>query len=224
MFNDQEIDTLFKEINLKLDDKIDILLVGGGAMSLKGLKEATKDIDVVLIDQKQYSLFINAIENLGFNEEKLAECKDFDSAYRKMDAKIYLNSKGYWIDLFFKRICKKFLVHNKILERSELYMDFGNLRVSLMTNEDIFISKSVTERDGDLDDMYDLYIQGLDEKIIVNELDFQSKNSDRIWETFMGVKLDELEEKFDITIYFKESIIHIAENKMENELEKKQEI
>jgi hypothetical protein len=89
-----------------------------------------------------------------------------------------------------------------------------------MSREDIFISKSITERDVDLSDMFSLYRRGLDQDVIIGELDIQSRMTGVIWEAFMTAKLDEIEERFDVTIPMINRIRSIAEDKLSDILER----
>jgi hypothetical protein len=69
--------------------------------------------------------------------------------------------------------------------------------VWLASREDIFLLKSVTERDKDLDDMLVLYLRGLDGRTIIRECGLQSgehvENEKLIYEAFLAVKLEGLE-------------------------------
>jgi len=132
-----------------------------------------------------------------------------------MATRIFVDLEGHWLDIFFKRICKMFLVHKDVLERAEEYLRLEHLKVLLMSREDIFITKSVTEREGDLEDMYTLYTRGLDERSLIDEVAYQAAHSNRIWESFLVVRMDELERKFDVTVGFKNRLERRAVRKME---------
>jgi hypothetical protein len=135
--------------------------------------------------------------------------------YRKMGARIHMDGEGRWLDIFNERICNMFLVHDGVLGRASEHRSMGRLRVLLMSAEDIFLSKSVTERDGDLEDMFVLYGSGLSEKRIIDEVAFQAARTDKIWESFLAVRLGELEERHRIIVPFKARFEEIALIKME---------
>ena len=223
IFDNERILNLLEELDSELERKVSILLIGGGAMALRGEKDATKDIDIVIMDEDEFKHLIYILEGQGFNKIERFQDIIIDPAYNKMDATMLKDERDYWIDIFLKRICHKFLVHPDVISRSTPFGEFKMISISLMAREDLFLAKSITERIGDLDDMYALFLKGLDEETIINEMDFQTNNTDHIWEAFMVVKLEEMEERYDITVTFKNKILKIAEEKMEAMISKKED-
>jgi hypothetical protein len=217
MISAQDIDTMLELIDRHMAKATDIIIIGGGAMALRGEKQATKDVDIVIPESADHRSFIRAIEKCGFIRPK-----SLARPYRIMGAIIYEHPDGYRLDIFADRICGKFLVHPKMKKRLETHSRMRRLTVHLMGREDIFLAKSFTEREGDLDDMYVLYTKGLDERIILDEADYQSRhaNAGQIWESFLKVKLDELEERYDITVPFKRRVESMAIGRMEGAIGK----
>jgi len=82
--------------------------------------------------------------------------------------------------------------------------------VLLLSDEDIFLSKSVTERDLDLEDMFILYRKGLDRTTILAEQEVQTSLSGTLWSTFLNLKLKEMEERFDITVPWRVQVERMA--------------
>jgi hypothetical protein len=99
-----------------------------------------------------------------------------------------------------------------MVARAEVYRRSCRLSVVLLAREDIFLAKSFTERVGDLDDMAVLYRRGLDRRTILDEVVVQSKHAPhgQVWESFLAVKLAELEERFDITVPFRKAVERMA--------------
>lgn len=114
LFMSDDIDRLLRAIDNALTRKVKVLMIGGGAMSVRGQKTATKDIDLVFTDRGEHEEFIGAITKMGF--EPLRPPVE---EYRKMGARIYVDKEGHWLDIFLERICNMFLVHKKIMERAE---------------------------------------------------------------------------------------------------------
>ena len=210
MFHSADIDPLLTAIDAELVGNIEALMIGGGAMSLRGQKTATKDIDLVFVDNGHRKRFIDAITKIGFRS-----LISPGEEYRKMGARIYVDREERWLDIFNERICNMFLVHEGVLGRASEYLALKRLRVLLMSPEDIFLSKSVTERDGDLEDMYTLFTRGLDERRIIDEVAFQASRSNKIWESFLALRLGELEEKYNVTVTFKARFEEAAVLRME---------
>lgn len=128
---------------------------------------------------------------------------------------VFVRDDGFNVDLFRHVICNRFRIHEGITEKASLYEAYGDLKVYLMSDEDVFLSKSVTERDRDLDDMFVLFEKGLKKNALLQEMEIQDSFSDTIWEAFMTQKLSDLEEKFQTNIPWKRDVEEIAILKME---------
>jgi hypothetical protein len=182
-------------------------------MAILQEKVATKDIDCAVPDDDSLKIFVQCAKDIGFESDP---SKGLDEGR----GIILRNQNGFRLDVFPKRICNRFFVHEGIMDRAEKLTILSNIEAYVMSREDIFISKSITGRDVDLSDMFSLYRRGLDQDVIVGELDIQSGMTGVIWEAFMTVKLDEIEERFDVTIPMKNRIRSIAEDKLSDILER----
>ena len=73
---------------------------------------------------------------------------------------------------------------------------YYHIDVYLCSNEDIFVFKTFTEREGDLQDCISLAERGLKWNIILSELQSQVRHSgEDVWITWIGERLDILMEK-----------------------------
>jgi len=99
-----------------------------------------------------------------------------------------------------------------MVARSKLHSKYGRLEIRLISPEDIFLFKSMTEREGDLDDMALLAERGLDWQAILDECVLQS--SEVILEGFLAVRLQELEEEKGIASPIRANLEEIAERKL----------
>ena len=70
MFKKESIIQLLEKIGSTLSVKVRVYMIGGGALSLKGLKEATKDIDLVLSDRKALYPIKKCFEKIGYKIDK----------------------------------------------------------------------------------------------------------------------------------------------------------
>jgi len=84
------------------------------------------------------------------------------------------NSDGFQCDVFYRQVCQGLVLTPRILGRAERYGRFGNLSISLMSPEDLFLFKSITERELDLDDMRILVESGVNWDVIFHECQKQS--------------------------------------------------
>jgi hypothetical protein len=149
MFDREYLKREMEKLDGLLRDRVNIYIIGGGAMSFQNLKDATKDIDVIVGSGIE-------MEQLG---DALARMDYFVPAirvpYKKMQASLIMeNQDGFRWDIF--------------VNLTLFSMD--RLSVHMFSLEDIFVFKSVTSRERDREDMYLLFLQGLDFDVIRNEI------------------------------------------------------
>ena len=96
-----------------------------------------------------------------------------------------LVEKEYFrIDLFQKKVCDSFSLSSEMMKRAEKMFDFNKLTFSLCSIEDVFVLKTMTEREGDLEDCFSLAKKGVDWKVILKEINKQIKISNqKVWIT-----------------------------------------
>ena len=186
----KQLEQLFQEIDQSLTDNVPIYIIGGAALLYQGLKTATKDIDVILEDTESYDVFVKTLLSLKFEKREPTE------VYKKMEIDIILERKDFRIDTFLKTVCKKVQLSNGMKDRAVPILKLEKLNVFLCSNEDIFIFKSMTEREGDLEDCIALIQRGIKWNNILNEIQSQIRRSgEDVWITGVGERLDLLEEK-----------------------------
>lgn len=192
MFNESELISELDRIGRNLKRGMKIFLIGGCSMVLRGYKLATKDIDVVFTSPSDMKEFVDVLKDLRFLE--IAELLE---EYRALGASAVLrNMEGFQFDLFHKQVCKGLEITERIEERAEFYRTFGNLEVYIMAPEDVFLFKSITEREADILDMRGLAERGLNWDVIKEECILQKKR--KIWEYFLVYRLEELKSRFGI--------------------------
>ncbi|MCX6652443.1 MAG: hypothetical protein NT137_03705 [Methanomassiliicoccales archaeon] len=217
-FNKEEVLSVLVEAGKICSKNISVYLVGGGAMAIRGEKDATKDVDLILESEEHAEELNKALTRLGFEVSirPPVECKSL------VDARILTISRGMRIDIFVGTICDKLIFSQGMKKRSEFYSDLSQISLSLCSREDIFLLKSVTERNRDLDDMIVLYRKGIDKETLLTECRFQSQHDDliggRIWEVFLLIKIEEMEKKYGISIPWKRELSKIAEVKLGSKL------
>lgn len=206
-FGKEEIIKRFQIIGKKLPKPIKVYMIGGGAMGLKGEKDATKDLDIILTNQGDVALFVKTLKAMEYYETP-----SITREYDKLWVEAILRDKEYFqFDIFLRRVCNALELSNAMVDRAEKYGRFGNIQLYLLTTEDVFLFKSVTERDRDMEDMLTLLRKGINENIVVEECKNQRIKTGRIWETFLVTRIEELETKYRITIPWKKKLIRIGE-------------
>jgi|Deesub1362B_J571_1020462.scaffolds.fasta_scaffold07659_3 hypothetical protein len=193
----------FDRIDAGLDRELWIYMIGGGAMALAGIKEATKDVDIVVSGSKDARRLLSILSDIGYRKVlKPGE------EYIKMGASFILeNDEGFRWDIFVAQVMRKFIFSESMKSRATTFGNYKNLKVGVASNSDIFLFKSITEREGDLEDMNLLVRAGIDSKDLLQEVETQRKLlGTEVWLTYLNAKLAELEEKYGVTLPVKEKI------------------
>lgn len=188
-FSRESIIELLKEIDKEMKEEITIFMIGGGTMSLRMLKRATMDIDIVVLSKKKYDILKKALSTIGYNCFEETFEKDF---YKSPVIVFIKDSKR--IDVFVKNVSNQIELSKDMQKRSQKYGKFGKLIVRLVSNEDIFLFKSITDREKDVDDCYSLITSGLDWKVIRQELHQQEKKI--LWRFWVYEQLCRIRNKF----------------------------
>ena len=141
---------LFDDIGANVPEFTRTYLIGGENMRIKGLKARTKDIDLVVETKEDYESIITALTKLGYTPRT-------NDVFSKEDLRIYpsiimTHPNRSQIDLYTKKILRTLSLSSTMISRADLE-DHGYLRLGLLRNEDLFLLKAVTSREGDIQDM-----------------------------------------------------------------------
>ncbi len=190
-----QLQALFEEINLHLNEKALAFIFGGATMLLTGLKPSTKDIDIATKNKIDFQSLKGACKKIGFKETTLTK------GLESLNVSVMLERDHARIDLFSEKICDKLELSNSMIGRAKEIFKGKQLIVYACANEDIFVFKTITDREGDLQDCQELIKFGLNWKTIQNEITMQIKKGQPIWITHINERLLLLEEKgFNIPI------------------------
>ncbi len=212
--NFKQIETLFKEIDKNMHNKIKIYTIGGAALLEQGLKIVTKDIDVVVETKKEFVALQNSLLQTGFKTQIPGK------EYSRMNLSQLFQKGDFRIDLFEKKICGRFSLSKGMIERARKVMVLDHIGVYLCSNEDVFLFKTMTDREGDLTDCESIVRAAVDWDIIINELKSQiNKSKQDIWITWVGERFDILEDRGMVIPIMDE--LNILRNKFFDDFEKK---
>jgi len=185
-----KINNLFQEIDLHLNTKVNIYLIGGVVLLTKNLRKVTKDIDAIVASKKDYLILRKVFTKLLFTESKPTD------EYNRLNLSQIFIRKDYRVDLFEKVVCKQLAISKNMISRAKLYKKYNYISVYFCSDEDIFIFKSITDRDGDVVDCIGLAEKKLDWKVIIAEIKSQIKLSgNEIWITFFEERLNLMEDR-----------------------------
>jgi len=142
---------LLIQIGNKLPEEITIYAIGGTAMMFLGLKDVTKDIDLVFTDKKERKLFKEVAISLGYKEMDPAIVYGVKNNCPEM---ITLGTSHF--DLFSLEVID-FIFSKNMQERATQIHQFGkNLKLKIADKHDIIIMKCATRRMKDEDDIVNI--------------------------------------------------------------------
>jgi len=162
-FRLQRVHELFEKLGTKLEREVAAYCFGGVNLLLAELKEATKDVDLVVEDEKGFKALHLALLELGYH---LLGKRELGKEERRLEASgIYVQEGLPRVDIFTRRICRAFELTDS-MRLGARAMRFGKLRVNFMSLEAVFLLKSVTDREGDILDMEAIARHGVDWKLL----------------------------------------------------------
>lgn len=200
----------FGKVGTEAKSKIEIFLIGGAGLAFYKLKEATKDIDVILKTKREVKELMKTLERL-----KYKGVRRLSTLYKKMRAsEIVENDDGLRWDIFHLQVCNALILSPRMISRATSIYKEGNLNAFLASKEDIFLFKGITERSMDLDDMRVIAESGLDWDVVFEECLYQSKTSGRLWENALYANLVDLREVHGIKSPIENRLRQRAEAKL----------
>jgi len=211
-FGRDYIEAELKRIAAHLQTDVEAYLIGGGAMSLRDLKDTTKDIDLVVANEDAFSRLMGTLRELGYEE-----VTDLGEEYAELGARHCVrNEDGCQLDLFHRQIADKLFFSEGMQSRSEEFLSTDSLSVGLVSLEDIFIFKAVAERPDDISDMATLVQTRLDFDVIKQEIAAQVEliGGER-FTTVIASSLEELDSEEGIQTPLDETIPEYYKRYME---------
>jgi len=200
------------KISARISIPINLFVIGGLVVIHFGLKEATKDIDVVVQSEHEFYALKDVLESLGYSRPRPVM---ISRAYKVMEAsEILENSDGFRWDIFYGRICGALSFSPTMVARASIFYRQKGLLVALASKEDIFLFKGITEREADLDDMRLLAESGLKWKVVEKECRNQSISSGRLWENALYENLIDLREKHKIRSPIEKTLRRVVEKRL----------
>ena len=191
------IEAELQKIADHLQTEVEAYLIGGGAMALHqpSLKDTTKDIDLVVVDETALSRLMGVLDELGYEE-----VTDLGDEYDRLGARHCVrNDAGCQFDVFYRQIADKLFFSGGMQARSQQFLSSEYFSVGLVSFEDIFLFKAVAERPDDIGDMATLVQTELDFDVIADELERQVELlGGEFFVTVVSASLERLDESESI--------------------------
>ncbi len=192
-FDGTAIHRILEQVSTALDVKVLCWVIGGYTMILDRVKTTTKDVDIVFDSVEDATAFVRGLARMDFHQQR-----ELGISYHALDAVTIMDGpEGLRFDLFVGKVCKCLVLTDGMRRRAKDIPLPGNLRLKVISREDVFLFKSVTERDQDLADMAMLVSPALRWDVIRGEIAEQPESWK--WVARVYLKLVELERSKGIT-------------------------
>ncbi len=213
----KKVELLLNDIDKALTTPIRAYIIGGATLLYRGIKPATKDIDIVVETRQEFIELQKALDEINFAPTLVGK------EYTHMNLSQIFQRGEFRIDLFEKEVCGQFSLSKPMMKRAQRITTLNHLHVFLCSNEDIFLFKTMTEREGDIADCISIATtQNPNWNTILEELKHQMKiSAQNVWVTWVGERLDILQERGLDMPMMKE--IDALREQFYDELEKKYE-
>jgi len=162
-----------KILKISEENNLNLMLMGGIAVSVWGNPRATYDIDVIIqCEKKDIDKLLKIFENNCFEIEKERPLKSIKNLY--------------FVTLFYPKKRKKFIIDIFLTEGEyfkeaisrKIFIKVFDIKIPVISPEDLIIYKLISRRERDLEDIRDILV------IQKNKLDI---NYIRKWAEKLGV-------------------------------------
>ncbi|OYR82181.1 hypothetical protein DJ71_04275 [Halorubrum sp. E3] len=173
---EEAIVTFLEEFDSWLSEPVDVYLLGGSAMTVRGLKDQTEDIDLALGVVSEFEHAFQALLAQGFAVDK-EPTESFEGVGKTVE--LYHEDRGFQIDLFEQQVVGKVWLTERMYTRAEEFWTGDHATAFILSDEDMFLLKAVSGGDlgsgrrRDIEDMRKYAQRGLDYESILAEIDEQ---------------------------------------------------
>jgi hypothetical protein len=172
----EAIKEFLEELDGWLSHQIRVYLLGGSAMTARGLTDQTEDIDLALGVAEEFDHVYETLVEKGF-EVSAEPTAPFDDVGTTVE--LHHPEREVQVDLFERQVVGKVRVTDRMHERAEEFWRGEHATAYLLADEDMFLFKAVSAGDlgsgrrRDIEDMRIYAQRGLDYETILHEIDEQ---------------------------------------------------
>jgi hypothetical protein len=204
----QVLEATLGQLGKALKQETRAYLIGGCALTLRQMKDSTKDVDAILETPADLDALAAALKSMGFTHVHRSA-----PAYEK--ARNMLEKPGApSFDLFYRDVCGGLHFTPTMKARAAHWKDYGNLRLFLLSDEDIFLFKAIAGREGDLDDAAEIIKHAPNWETVLEEVETQKLATKKEWIAHFAHFINELHTKYDVSIPILEKALKRGENEL----------
>jgi len=173
---EEKIREFLEEFDGWLSESVTVYLLGGSAMTVRGLKDQTEDIDLAVGVVSEFEHVYQTLGSQGFTVVD-EPTKSFEGVGKTIE--LHHEDRGFRIDLFERQIVGKVWVTDRMHDRAGEFWTGCFATAFVLSDEDMFLLKAVSGgdlasgRQRDIEDMRKYAQRGLDYRSILSEIDEQ---------------------------------------------------
>ncbi|EMA46062.1 hypothetical protein [Halococcus saccharolyticus] len=170
------ITEFLEEFDGWLSESVQVYLLGGSAMTIRGLTDQTEDIDFALGVSSEFEHVRESLQDQGF-EITGEPTASFEEVGKTIE--LHHSERGLLIDIFERQVVGKVWITERMHERAEKFWSGDHTTAFVLSDEDMFLLKAVSGGDlgsgrrRDIEDMRRYAQRGLEYDVILNEIEKQ---------------------------------------------------
>lgn len=197
----QELVGFLEELGQRLESQVDAFLIGGCNMALRGLKDATKDMDASVETGAERLALERVMSAMDYEKTQADPFSVFiPREYEGFRGDLYRKKRSVGLDVFEKIVMDKFALTPGMKSRVTEVKKYGNLRVHMISNEDICLFKAITYRPDDDDDVLILIGQGLSAETMRGALREQPARDGTPWPQHVTQQLRKITQRAEVDV------------------------
>lgn len=169
----EAIKAFLEEFDSWLSETVTVYLLGGSAMTVRGLKDQTEDIDLAVGVVSEFEHIYQTLTSQGFTvtDEPTEPFEGVGTTVELQHAE-----RGFRVDLFERQIVGKVWITDRMHDRAENFWTGSHVTAFILSDEDMFLLKGVSGGDlgsgrrRDIEDMRTYAQRGLDYEVILSEI------------------------------------------------------
>jgi hypothetical protein len=204
----EEVEDVLRSLGERLNQLVQVLVIGGAAMVEYGLKEVTKDIDLVCRDAEGKARLLEAAKSLGF------EVVGPERRHARLGLDRIAVKGGHTLDIFAGRVSYDFGLSETMWKRGRKLRILGKAETRYAAVEDIFILKLIANRPRDIEDCVYLASARMDYEAVYSEIEVQYSKAgsveEKIWVTYLEEGIGRLEEDYRLQVPIADRVSELA--------------